>query len=89
MAEAAWKASPAYSRKCYMFPVPSSDELTWEPEPLLTNPDLPETEAHFPNFAVVHLRATEIDYLNLAAAGHLRFKWVLSGSTWACTRLSP
>ncbi|MBL8048166.1 MAG: hypothetical protein JNJ45_05740 [Chthonomonas sp.] len=89
VARAVWAATPVYSRKCYLAEVPSSEELLAEPEADQEQPTLADSERGFTNFAVVRLHATEIEYLSLAAPGHLRWRWVKSGDAWAHARISP
>lgn len=76
-----WRATRAFSRRCYMGEAPSraaSEATSGLPAEIETRePTLEESEAGYPNFAVVSTRISSIDCLELGVRGHRRslFKW--------------
>ncbi len=94
IAEKQWDATRLFSRKCYLIekaPSTYSDIATDSlPEVFhKRNPTKEESVKGYENFCVVTCKITSIDYLNLAASGHLRaliewnnnndinFKWMI------------
>lgn len=84
IADAAWKASPALSRRCYLSHYAPGTQLQ-QPESGLPEtvqsrrPETAETEAGRPNFAVVTCRATDIHALCLKATGNLAAQFQYDG----------
>lgn len=92
--DAAWAASTAASRRCYLAPIgPSShaDAATSGLPPLFESrlPTLAESEAGRVNFAVLTVRLDRIDWLYLAHDGHRRALFERSGDQWAAGWLIP
>ncbi len=80
-----WQATRAFGRRCYMGAAPSravSEATSGMPAEIETRePTIEESEAGFPNFAVVSTQIISIDCLELHAKGHRRslFKWTENG----------
>ena len=76
-----WQATRAFGRRCYMGAAPSrtvSEATSGMPAEIETRePTIEESEAGFPNFAVVSTKINSIDCLELYVAGHRRslFTW--------------
>jgi pyridoxamine 5'-phosphate oxidase len=93
-AEAAWAAASPSSRRCYLAPVApgrvSSEPTSGLPEHVENRvPDLAETLAGRPNFAILHITLERLEWLYLASDGHRRaaFHWHNNG--WQGQWLTP
>ncbi len=96
MARARWEASRLSSRRCYLAehaPGALSEHPTSGlPDGLdHTVPDAPQSEAGWPNFAVIDSVVTSIEWLYLAAQGHRRaaFAWNPASACFAGHWLVP
>jgi hypothetical protein len=92
--DAAWAASSAASRRCYLAPfAPSSraDQPTSGlPAAFETSlPTLAESEAGRGNFAALTVTLDRIDWLYLAHDGHRRALFERGGDQWAAGWLVP
>jgi pyridoxamine 5'-phosphate oxidase len=77
LAEAAWSASTPFARRCYL-----TEAAPGTPSPLPTSglpaaiegqqPSLDDLVPARPNFAIVQIAVTAIDWLHLANSGHRR-----------------
>jgi pyridoxamine 5'-phosphate oxidase len=92
--DAAWAATPLYSRRCYLAqPAPGtavdgpasglSDDLSTR------RPTRAESEAGRTNFATLIVTITQIDWLALDARGNWRAAFTRAGSDWRGTWLIP
>ena len=84
IADAAWRASPPSSRRCYLAPHPPSARLdAWHPNlpDAWTNavPPAAEPEVGRANFAVVIVTIAAMDRLELHHDGHIRSRWRWQG----------
>lgn len=87
-ADAAWAASSAASRRCYLAPVAPSSAADAATSGLLAEfesrlPTLAESEAGRVNFAILTVALERIDWLHLAHDGHRRAGFLRSGDEWA------
>ena len=87
-ADAAWAASAASSRRCYLAEL-APGTISETPSSGLPAaaegrvPTLAESEAGRANFAVITVALTRIDWLHLAHNGHRRALFERSGDGWA------
>jgi hypothetical protein len=95
-AQQAWDETRLFSRRCYLAnqasgtisPTPTTGmPAGWEKR----NPNEAESAAGWPNFAVILAEMLEIDWLYLAAEGHLRAKlvWDAGKGCWDGHWLAP
>lgn len=94
VADAAWSASPATSRRCYLAPIAPSAAAAAPTSGLPADyegrfPTLAESEAGRPNFAALVVTLDRIDWLYLAHDGHRRALFTRSGDQWAAGWLIP
>ena len=87
-ADAAWAASAASSRRCYLAELAPGtiSETPTSGLPAAAEgrvPTLAESEAGRANFAVITVALTRIDWLHLAHNGHRRALFERSGDGWA------
>jgi pyridoxamine 5'-phosphate oxidase len=92
--DAAWAASSAASRRCYLAPVaPSSGTAAptsgLPPEYDSRLPSVAESEAGRANFATLTIILDRIDWLYLAHDGHRRALFERSGDQWSAGWLIP
>ena len=93
-ADAAWAASNASSRRCYLAqPGPGSDsEMPTSGLPAALEsrvPDIAETEAGRANFAVMIVTLHTLEWLYLAHDGHRRARFECADGAWHGTWLIP
>ena len=80
-----WQGTWNFGRRCYMGKAPSQfaqNATSGLPEAIAeVEPTTEESEAGFPNFAVISTKINSIDYLELHAKGHRRslFTWRENG----------
>lgn len=92
--DAAWAATPAMSRRCYLTaaaPGTPSDAPTsgLPPELTMLRPPLELTARGRDAFAVVAVRVQSIDWLHLAARGQRRAGFSRDGESWMATWMVP
>ena len=93
-ADAAWAASAASSRRCYLAELAPGtiSETPTSGLPAAAEgrvPTLVESEAGRANFAVITVALTRIDWLHLAHNGHRRAMFERSGDGWAGSWVVP
>lgn len=93
-ADAAWAATPAMSRRCYLTaaaPGTPSEVPTsgLAPELTMLRPPLELTARGRDAFAVVAVRVQSIDWLHLAARGQRRAGFSRDGASWMATWMVP
>lgn len=93
-ADAAWAASSASSRRCYLTQAAPGTAVTAPSSGLPAHvegrvPTLAETEAGRANFAALIVSLNRIDWLYLAHDGHRRALFERSGDEWAMGWLLP
>lgn len=93
-ADAAWSASSAASRRCYLAPAAPSSAATGPTSGLPTDyesrlPTLAESEAGRGNFATLTVALERIDWLYLAHDGHRRALFERAGDQWSAGWLNP
>lgn len=93
-ADAAWAASAASSRRCYLAELAPGTTSEIPTSGLPANvegrvPSLEESEAGRANFAVMTVKLAWIDWLHLAHDGHRRALFERSGDGWAGRWLVP
>ena len=93
-ADAAWAASAASSRRCYLAELAPGtiSETPTSGLPAAAEgrvPTLAESEAGRANFAVITVALTRIDWLHLAHNGHRRAMFERSGYGWAGSWVVP
>ena len=93
-ADAAWAASAASSRRCYLAELAPGtiSETPTSGLPAAAEgrvPTLAESEAGRANFAVITVALTRIDWLHLAHNGHRRAMFERSGDGWAGSWVVP
>jgi pyridoxamine 5'-phosphate oxidase len=94
VADAAWSASPATSRRCYLAPVAPSTPAAAATSGLPADyegrfPTLVESEAGRINFAALVVTLDRIDWLYLAHDGHRRALFTRADGQWAAGWLNP
>jgi pyridoxamine 5'-phosphate oxidase len=94
LADAAWAASPATSRRCYLAPIapssPAGVPTTGLPSDYESRvPTLAESEAGRGNFAALTVTLDRIDWLYLAHDGHRRALFDRSGDQWSAGWIIP
>jgi 3-hydroxyisobutyrate dehydrogenase len=87
LAREAWEQSRLDSRRCYLAtqaPGALSDAPAsgLPPEFVEQRPTAEESEAGWPNFAVIVAEIMRLDWLYLAARGHRRAQFVWDGAAW-------
>jgi 3-hydroxyisobutyrate dehydrogenase len=93
-ADAAWAATPAMSRRCYLTAAapgtPSGSPTSGlPPELAMQRPPLALTGRGRDAFAVVAVRVQSIDWLHLAARGQRRAGFSREGGSWMGTWMVP
>lgn len=93
-ADAAWDATPAMSRRCYLGTAapgtPSAEPTSGLPEDLaMLRPPIERTQHGRAAFAVVEVRAQAIDWLHLAARGQRRAGFGREAGGWMSSWLVP
>lgn len=94
LADAAWAASTKFARRCYLATA-APGTLVAEPTSGLPEavegrrPDPAELVPARPNFAVVVIGVTGIDWLHLAQTGHRRARLTRAGDSWHGDWLIP
>jgi pyridoxamine 5'-phosphate oxidase len=96
VADAAWAATRMLGRRCYTAPLapgsPAPGPVSGLPEALEhREPTRAESESGRPNFSVVLIRLEELEFLQLAFAGHRRgaFRISADGNGWTGRWLIP
>ena len=92
--DAAWAASTAASRRCYLAPIAPSRRADTPTSGLPSVfedrlPTLVESEAGRANFATLTVMLDRIDWLYLAHDGHRRALFERSGDQWSAGWLIP
>ena len=92
--DAAWAASAAASRRCYLAPAAPSSAADAPTSGLPTEfeqrlPTLAESEAGRGNFATLAVTLDRIDWLYLAHDGHRRALFERAGDQWRACWLVP
>ncbi len=94
IADDAWRRTGLMSRRCYLVeqkPGAVVDHaVSGLPEGMVNRrPSTEESELGRPNFAIVTVTAHTIEWLNLAASGHLRARFTRQASGWSSQWLAP
>jgi hypothetical protein len=94
LADAAWAATSAMSRRCYLAATGPGGALAAPgaalPDHLrAARPTLAETAAGRANFAVIVLRAQWLDWLHLTYEGGLRARFTRQGQGWQGAWIAP
>lgn len=93
-AEAAWASSTLFARRCYMaesgpgtvIDAPASGLPDWIEGKMPTNEQIAPAR---PNFAVLLVTLTSIEWLNLANTGHRRARFEFRDDRWTGAWLIP
>ncbi len=93
-AEAAWASSTLFARRCYMaesgpgtvISSPASGLPDWIEGKMPTDEQIAPAR---PNFAVLLVTLTSIEWLSLANTGHRRARFDFGDDHWAGTSLTP
>ncbi len=91
--DAAWESSDNFARRCYLGQGPGalSDNATTGLPPEFEGPE-PSDEDLIParpNFAVLRIEVTSVDWLYLAYTGHMRAQFERAGGDWVSRWVSP
>ena len=91
--DAAWSASTNFARRCYLGEGPGSKADTptsgLPPEFEGVEPDDAQLVPARPNFALLMITLTALDWLYLAHTGHVRAQFTRAGDEWDGRWVSP